>query len=83
MSYVLRSLGGLFLKLNFEKAYDRLNCDFLEEVLVRKGFSQMMVHRLMQLVKGGQTMINVDGRWVPSFAMPRGGLGWPIIPNHL
>jgi hypothetical protein len=33
--------------LDFEKAYDTVNSDFLREILLRKGFSAMMVHRLM------------------------------------
>jgi hypothetical protein len=51
----------LLLKLDFEKVYDRVNWDFLREILLCKGFSTMMVHMLMQLVKGGQTTINVNG----------------------
>jgi hypothetical protein len=56
----VKRLGGLLLKLNFEIAYYRVNCDFLHEVLHRKGFSGMMVHRLMQLVMGGQPVVNVN-----------------------
>jgi hypothetical protein len=72
---------GLLLKLDFEKAFDRVNWDFLQEVLLRKGFSGMMVHRLMQLVKGGQTAINVNGEIGPFFRNARGvRQGDPLSP---
>jgi hypothetical protein len=72
---------GLLLKLDFEKAYDRVNWDFLREVLLRKGFSALMVHRLMQLVMGGQTAINVNGEIGPFFWNARGvRQGDPLSP---
>jgi hypothetical protein len=72
---------GLLLKLDFEKAYDRVSWDFLQEILLRKGFSARVVHRLMQLVKGGQTAINVNGEIGPYFRNARGvRQGDPLSP---
>jgi hypothetical protein len=77
----VKRLGGLFLKLDFEKAYDRVDWDFLREVLRRKGFSATMVHRLMQLVSGGQTAVNVNGEIGPFFRNARGvRQGDPLSP---
>jgi hypothetical protein len=49
-----------------------VNREFLREVLLCKGFSPMIVHRLMQLVQGGQTAINVNGKVGPFFRNARG-----------
>jgi hypothetical protein len=80
----MKKLGGLLLKLDFEKAYDRVNWDFLREVLVCKGFLVMLVHRLMQLVMGGQTAINVNREIGPFFRNARGvRQGDPLSPYPL
>jgi hypothetical protein len=77
-----KNLPAVLLKLDFEKAYDRVNSHFLREVLLTKGFEPAFVHRLMQLVSGGQTAISINGEVGPYFQNKRGGVwqGDPISP---
>ncbi|XP_071677232.1 uncharacterized protein [Lolium perenne] len=76
-----RKLRGVFLKLDFEKAFDRVNWQFLREVLHRKGFDPGWVHRAMSLVSGGQTAITVNGEVGNYFRNGRGvRQGDPLSP---
>jgi hypothetical protein len=71
----------VILKLNFEKAYDRVSWAFLRSVLLWKGFDAAVVHRLMQLVSGGQTTISINEEVCPFFRNKRGvRQGDPISP---
>jgi hypothetical protein len=58
---------AVLLKLDFEKAYDKVNWKFLQEVLIRKGFESAFIHRIMQLVTSGQTVISINGTVGPYF----------------
>jgi hypothetical protein len=76
-----RNLPAVILKLDFEKAYDRVNWAFLREVLTRKGFDPALVHRFMQLVSGGQIAISINGETGPLFRNKRGAhQGDPLSP---
>jgi hypothetical protein len=77
----IKKLGGILLKLDFEKAYDRVNWDFLSEVLHAKGFDPGVVHRLNQLVRNGKTAISINGEIGPFFRNQRGvRQGDPLSP---
>ena len=63
---------AVILKLDFEKAYDSVSWGFLKQVLLAKGFDSGVVHRIMQLVMGGHTAINVNGHISNFFKNSRG-----------
>ena len=52
---------GLIMKIDFEKAYDKVRCDFLEEVMLGKGLPVEWIGWVMQIVKGGRVCVNVNG----------------------
>lgn len=69
------------LKIDFEKAYDRVRWEFLEEVLREKGFDPLWISWMRQLVRGGQTAVNNNGHIGSYFRNKRGvRQGDPISP---
>ena len=72
---------GLILKIDFEKAYDRVRRDFLETVMQGKGFPQKWISWVMATVKGGKVCINVNGERSDYFRTFRGlRQGDPLSP---
>jgi hypothetical protein len=71
----------VFLKLDFQKAYDRLDWSFLWLALLWRGFDDRMVNWIMQIVMSGNTTININGEVGPYFR-PSCGVrqGDPISP---
>jgi hypothetical protein len=54
---------GVIIKLDYEKAYDRVNLDFLFEILISRGFSKIWIDWVRMLVLGGvNVMANGEER---------------------
>jgi hypothetical protein len=53
---------GIVLKLDYEKAYDRVNWHFLEEMISTRGFGSKCIGWVMKLVKGGSIAIRLNDR---------------------
>jgi hypothetical protein len=67
-----RKRGFLGVKLDFNKAYDRMEWNFLETVLVAFGFNEKVVHLLMQCVTTVQFTLLLNGGIWASFHPTRG-----------
>ena len=78
-----KKLGGILLKLDIEKAYDRVNWDYLVEVLRRKGFDAGYIHRILQLVSGRHTAISINGEMGPFFHNKRRVRQGDLLSPHL
>ncbi|KAE8817311.1 hypothetical protein D1007_04999 [Hordeum vulgare] len=57
----------VFLKIDIHKAYDTISRAFLRKVLLRKGFDDRWVTRVMQMVSSRRTAVNINGEAGPYF----------------
>ena len=62
-----KHLKAVFVKIDFRKAYDTVSWSFLREVLLRKGFNDRWITRVMQMVSCGRTTVNINGEIGPFF----------------
>jgi hypothetical protein len=53
---------GVVLKLAYEKAYDRVNWYFLEEMMSTRGFGSKWIGWIMKLVKCGSIAVRLNDR---------------------
>jgi hypothetical protein len=57
---VHKNKKGLVLKLDYEKAYDKVNLDFLYEVLELRGFNPTFIRFVKQITHGGSVGVKVN-----------------------
>ncbi|KAG7551702.1 Ribonuclease H domain [Arabidopsis thaliana x Arabidopsis arenosa] len=73
--------GWMLLKLDLEKAYDRIRWDFLEETLLTAGLSVEWTNRIMACVTGPSMRILWNGEQTDAFKPARGlRQGDPLSP---
>jgi hypothetical protein len=57
----VKKLQGIILKLDSEKAYDKVRWNFMMEVLRKKNFPGKWVDWMKQIIEGGKVGINING----------------------
>ena len=55
-----KNLNGVILKIDFEKAYEKVNRHFLQQTLRMKGFSEKWCAWVRDFVSGGSVAIKVN-----------------------
>ncbi|KAL5568871.1 hypothetical protein UlMin_025446 [Ulmus minor] len=75
------SKGWMGLKIDLQKAYDRLSWQFLEKILKAFGFHPVWVHRVITCISTARMTLMLNGAPVHNFS-PRRGLhqGDPLSP---
>lgn len=72
---------GVVFKVDFEKAYDKINWRFLESVMSQKGFSLQWIRCMMGFVCGGKVAVKVNHKVGPFFRTYQGvRQGDPLSP---
>jgi hypothetical protein len=71
----------VIIKLDYEKAYDRVNLDFLLEILRARGFGERMIGSIKNLVFGGSVNVLANGEESATFKAGKGiRQGDPLSP---
>lgn len=65
-------VGWMTIKVDLEKAYDRLSWDFIEDTLFDVGFPQSLVRVIMQCVCSGSIHLLWNGEITEEFILSRG-----------
>jgi Reverse transcriptase (RNA-dependent DNA polymerase) len=69
---LLKGKKCLLFKIDFEKPFDRVNWDFLFEILEGKGFSSLWISWIKNILYNSKTCINFNGQLGEYFSCKRG-----------
>jgi hypothetical protein len=73
---------GAILKLDYEKAFDKVNLDFLDELLVRRKFSPAFCSLIKQITREGQWQLrSMEWRVIPLLLERQGDPLSPLLFN--
>ena len=76
-----KKLNGVVLKLDFEKAYDKVNWDFLQQTLRMKGFSSRWCDWIEKIVSKGKVNVKINDELGHYFQTRKGvRQGDPLSP---
>jgi hypothetical protein len=60
MNSIKKKQNGVILKIDFEKAYDKVRWSFLFQTLEMKGFLAKWISWIKSFVNGGSVAVNVN-----------------------
>lgn len=78
-----KKLNEVILKLDFEKAYDKVDWKFLQQTLRMKGFSELWCKWIEHIVTGGSVAVKVNDE-IGHYFQTKKGLrqGDPLSPFY-
>lgn len=66
-----KKIKGVLFKIDFEKAFDRVNWDFLFNILKGRGFWEKWQLCIQKIFEGSKTRINFNGQLNEYFSCKR------------
>jgi hypothetical protein len=66
-----KKMSGVLFKIDFEKAYDKVNWAFLYQLMQAKGLGDVLCDWVIKVVRGGRVAIEVNdtiGPYFPTYA---------------
>lgn len=81
LKHTTNKKGGMLIKLDLDKAYDRLEWSFIRETLVFFKFPNSLIELIMSCVSSSRMAININGDFTVDFLPSRGiRQGDPLSP---